>query len=161
VISSAIADIAETLSQNYESFGATTWLNQAVEAAIEPDSCFYFQNEARLQGRLTFDLTQNPPPDLVLEIDTTYKSLERFPIYSRLDVSEIWCYDQGQLRIYLLQQNRYVESERGLVFPSLKVQELPELMAENRDSPPATLRERGRLALRRAVREWVRQQQDN
>lgn len=45
---------------------------------------FYFQNEARIRGQLNFDLNQDPPPDLVLEIDLTSKSLPRFPIYARL-----------------------------------------------------------------------------
>jgi len=101
VISSAIADIAETLNQNYASYGATTFCNQAERVAIEPDKCFYFQNEVQVRGRLTFDLAQDPPPDLILEIGTTHKSLERFPIYAGLDVPEIWCYDQRQLRLYL------------------------------------------------------------
>lgn len=83
----------------------------------------------------------------------TSKSLARLPIYVRLGVPEIWCYDQGRLRVYLLQPNQYVEAEQSQVFPTLKVQELPRLIEENRD--------RGRLALRRAVRAWVKQQQEN
>lgn len=148
VISSTIGDLAEALNQNHESYGATTWLRQAEQVGLEADNCFYFQNEARIRGQLTFDLNQDPPPDLALEIDSTRKSLARFPIYARLGVPEIWCYDQGKLSIYLLQQDQYVEAEQGRAFPSLKIQELPQLIEVNRDS--------GRLALRRAVRAWVK-----
>jgi Uma2 family endonuclease len=146
----ALKDIAEELNQNYESYGSTTWRKPAKQAGLEPDNCFYFQNEALVRGKLDFDLTQDPPPDLALEIDITSKSLARLPIYVRLGVPEIWCYDQGQLRIYLLQQDQYVEAERSQIFSTLKVQELPKLIEENRD--------RGRIALRRAVRQWVREQ---
>lgn len=149
-ISIAIEDIAEVLEQDYESYGSTTWRKQAEQAGLEPDNCFYFHNEARVRGKLTFDLTQDPPPDLALEIDLTSRSLNRFPIYARLGVPEIWCYDHGGLNIYLLQNDQYEQSEHSLVFPSLKVQELPGVIEENRSQ--------GRLALRRAVREWVRQQ---
>ena len=79
-LSIAIEDIAETLEQNYESYGSTTWRTQAEQAGIEPDSCFYFQNKALVRGKLTFDLSQNPPLDLALAIDLTSKSLNRFPI---------------------------------------------------------------------------------
>lgn len=147
-ISIAIEDIAEALNRDYESYGSTTWRRQAKQAGIEADNCFYFQHEAKIRGKLTFDLDQDPPPDLALEIDITRKSLARFPIYVRLGVPEIWCYDEGKLSIYLLQQDEYVQAEQSQVFPSLKVQELPRLIEENRD--------RGRLALRRAVREWVK-----
>ncbi|MEE4246599.1 MAG: Uma2 family endonuclease, partial [Kangiellaceae bacterium] len=111
-------------------------------------NCFYFQNEATIRGRVDLNLEHDPPPDLALEIDITRKSLPRFPIYVRLGVPEIWCYDEGQLSIYLLQQDDYVQAEQSQVFPTLRVQELPQLIEENR--------ERGRLALRRAVREWVK-----
>jgi Uma2 family endonuclease len=149
----ALKDIAEELTQDYESYGSATWRKQAEQAGLEADNCFYFQNEALVRGKLKFDLTQDPPPDLALEIDITSKSLARFPIYARLGVPEIWCYDRGELRIYLLEQGQYGQVEQSRVFPTLKVQELPQLIEENRGL--------GRLALRRAVREWVRRQKGN
>ncbi|QKD82707.1 Uma2 family endonuclease [Thermoleptolyngbya sichuanensis A183] len=149
-LSIAIEDIAEILEQNYESYGSTTWRKRAEQAGIEPDNCFYFQNETRMRGKLTFDLDQDPPPDLALEIDLTSKSLNRFPIYQRLGVPEIWCYDQGQLTVYRLQAGEYRPVDQSTVFPALRVQELPQLIEVHR--------EQGRLALRRAVRDWVREQ---
>lgn len=60
----AIEDMAETLELDYESYGSTTWRKQAKQAGLEADNCFYFQNEARVRGRLDLDLSQDPPPDL-------------------------------------------------------------------------------------------------
>ncbi|MBD2388710.1 Uma2 family endonuclease [Cylindrospermum sp. FACHB-282] len=148
VISDAVKDMAEELDLDYTSLGSTTWKQQRKMAGVEPDNCFYFQNEALVRGRLDFDLQRDPPPDLALEIDVTSKSLNRFSIYARLGVPEIWCYDSGELKIYLLQDGEYVESEKSLVFPSLKIRELPNLIEQNRAN--------GRRAIRRAVREWVK-----
>ncbi|HEY9691634.1 MAG TPA: Uma2 family endonuclease [Oculatellaceae cyanobacterium] len=148
VIGTSIQDIAEELEINYESYGSTTWKREARLAGIEPDNCFYFQNEAKIRGRLQFDLNQDSPPDLALEIDLTSKSLNRFPIYARLGIPEIWCYD-GNLKIYLLQNEDYIEVENNSVFPMLRVQELPALIEQYRPD--------GRLAVRQAVRRWVRQ----
>lgn len=146
-IGDAVKDISEELNLDYESYGSTTWRKQAEQAGLEPDTCFYFQNEALVRGKLTFDLTQDLPPDLALAIDLTSRSLNRFPIYARLGVPEIWCYDQGVLSVYLLQAGRYEQRAQSLVFPSLKIQELPGLIEAHR--------EQGRLALRKAVRQWV------
>jgi Uma2 family endonuclease len=149
-LSIAIEDISETLDQNYESYGSATWRKQAEQAGIEPDNCFYIQNEALVRGKLTLNLDQDPPPDLALEIDLTSKSIHRFSIYARLGIPEIWCYDQGQLTVYRLQSGDYQSVAQSLVFPMLKVQELPSLIEAHRTQ--------GRLALRRAVRAWVRDQ---
>ncbi|MEA5583436.1 Uma2 family endonuclease [Nodularia harveyana UHCC-0300] len=148
----AIEDIALELDLKYESYGSTTWKQQSRMAGLEPDDCFYFQNEAAIRGKLDLDLNQDPPPDLALEIDVTSKSLNRFPIYARLGVPEIWCYDSGELKIYLLQNGEYIESETSLVFPSLPIRELPRLIEENRTE--------GRRAMRKAVREWVKSVSD-
>ncbi len=148
VISDAVKDIAEELNLDYDSLGSTTWKKERQMAGIEADNCFYFQNEALVRGRLDLDLQKDPPPDLALEIDVTSKSLNRFSIYARLGVPEIWCYDSGELKIYLLQDGEYVESERSLIFPSLEIRDLPKIIEQNRAN--------GRRAIRKAVREWVR-----
>ena len=102
------------------------------KAGIESDNCFYFQSEALIRGKLQLDLNQDPPPDLALEIDVTSKSLNRFPIYARLGVPEIWSYDAGEIKIYQLQGPEYIEKEQSLVFPNLKVQEIPSLIERHR-----------------------------
>lgn len=143
----AIQDIAEVLERDYESLGSTTWKREVKMAGVEPDNCFYFQNEGLIRGQLHYDLEVDPPPDLVLEIDLTSKSLDRFPIYARLGVPEIWCYDSGELKIYQLEEGEYLEVENSAVFPELRVQEIPVVIDRNREG--------GRRAIRRAVREWA------
>jgi len=145
----AVQDIAEELELNYESLGSTTWKRESRMAGVEADNCFYFQNEAAIRGRLDLDLRKDPPPDLVLEIDITSKSLDRFPIYARLGIPELWCYDSGELKIYHLQDGKYIESQRSLVFPNLAIRELPKLIEQHRAD--------GRRTIRRVVREWVRE----
>ncbi len=149
VIGDAVKDIADELDLDYESYGSTTWRKRLKMAGVEPDNCFYFQHEAEVRGRLDLDITKgDPPPDLALEIDLTSKSLNRFPIYARLEVPEIWCYDEGVLKIYHLQDGDYVEAETSLALPQLPVRELPQLIE--------THRARGRRAIRKAVRDWAR-----
>lgn len=149
VISDIVKDIADVLDLDYESLGSTTWKRESRLAAVEPDNCFYFQNEAAIRVKLQFDLNQDPLPDLVLEIDLTSKSLNRFPIYARLGVPEIWCYDTGELKIYQLQNGDYGETETSMVFPNLAVKEIPRLIEQNRSL--------GRRAIRKAVRAWVKE----
>ncbi|MGK7883198.1 MAG: Uma2 family endonuclease, partial [Crocosphaera sp.] len=117
---------------------------------VEPDNCFYFQNEPLIRGKLTFDLNQDPPPDLALEIDLTSKSLDRFPIYARLGVPEIWCYDSGILSIYQLEGEAYIETQKSYIFPNLNLKEIPLLIESSRQL--------GRRVFRKTIREWVTKQ---
>ena len=148
-ISDAVKDIADELEIEYESYGSTTWRQKIKAVGVEPDNCFYFQHEAQVRGRLDLDLSQgDPPPDVVLEIDLTNKSLERFPIYARLGVPVIWCYDSGELDIYHLQNGEYVAANSSLALPQLSLKALPKLIAAHRLE--------GRRAVRKSVRQWVR-----
>ena len=148
IIGDLIKDLADELELNYESFGSTTWKKEATLAGSEPDNCFYFQNERAVRGRLDIDLAQDPPPDLVLEIDITSKSLDKLPIYARLGVPEIWRYDGGILKIYHLQAGQYQETDFSLAFLSIPVKKIPDFIIKN-----IAL---GRRKLRQNFRVWVR-----
>ncbi len=111
-ISIVIEDMAEVLEQDYECLGFSAWEREVKKAGIEPDNCFYFQNESLIRGKLVFDLDHDPPPDLALEIGLTSKSLDRFPIYSRLGVPEIWCYDSGLLQQFPIKRTTKKLSQR-------------------------------------------------
>jgi len=145
-----VQDLADVVDIDYETLGSTTWKRQDLLAGVEPDNCFYFQNERVIRGKLDFDLTQDPPPDLVLEIDVISKSLNRLPIYARLGVPEIWRYDKGQIKIYQLQGNTYVETSTSLAFPLFPVERIIPFIQQHRAA--------GKKAMRRAFRDWVRQQ---
>ena len=64
---------------------------------------------------------------------------------------EIWCYHNAALTIHLLKGDRYRNSETSLAFPSLPVQELPQLIED--------YRMQGKRLMRREFRQWVRDHQ--
>lgn len=149
IIGDLIKDLAEELSLDYRSFGSTTWKRQKKLAGAEPDNCFYIQNEHLIRGRLNIDLSQDPPPDLVLEIDITSKSLDRMPIYARLGVSELWRYDKKVLHIYQLQAGNYNETDSSLAFGTFPLKEIPNFIEQNLSASTRVLRQ--------SFRAWVRQ----
>ncbi len=78
------------------------------------------------------------------------KSLDRFPIYARLGVPEIWCYDSGNLKIYQLKAEAYIEQEKSFIFPTLNIQAISSLIK--------SYRQLGRRTFRKAVKEWIKKQ---
>lgn len=149
-ISIVVEDAAELLEYDYECYGSSTWKREMMQSGVEPDNCFYFQNEALVRGKLEFDLDKDPPPDLALEVDLTSKSIPRLPLYARLGVPEIWQYENGALAIYQLQQGEYQTSPTSAIFPQLNILELPKLIKQYRPL--------GRRAFRQAVKKWIWEQ---
>lgn len=113
------------------SLGSLTMKRSEQRKGLEPDCCFYIQNEAAVRELDRLDFEIHPPPDLVVEVDNSSGSLDKFPIYVALKVPEIWRLRGGVLLIHLLndEQTGYGEVERSLAFPQLPVQELPLFMA--------------------------------
>jgi Uma2 family endonuclease len=78
------------------SFGSTTWKRRDLAKGLEPDECYYIQNEPRVRGRTNIDLKRDPAPDLAIEVDITHNPLDRAGVYAALGVGELWRYDGEQ-----------------------------------------------------------------
>jgi len=126
-----ISAIAEERELDIESFGSTTYKREDLKQGVEPDCCFYIQNAELIAGTDKLDLDIHPPPDLVVEVDITSPSVERFPIYAALGVPEIWQYAGGQVKIYILQNKNYAEAEESRALPKVTGEVLIGFLAES------------------------------
>ncbi|MHC5729749.1 MAG: Uma2 family endonuclease, partial [Nostoc sp.] len=97
-----IIALAEELGIEIRSAGSTTLKRKISKRGIEPDTCYYIQNELAIRGKETLDLENDPPPDLAIEIDITSSSVNKLGIYSALGVTELWRYDGQNLKFYQL-----------------------------------------------------------
>ena len=85
----------------------------------EPDSCYYIKNEPVIREKEDVIVGQDPPPDLVLEVDITNPSDRRLPIYALLGIPEIWLYDGYDLAFFALESGKYLPITKSLSFPHL------------------------------------------
>ena len=142
--------LAEEFDINSRGLGSTTFRREDLKRGFEPDSCFYFQNEPLIRAKDRLDLTIDPPPDLVVEIDITNPSLDKFSIFAQLGVPEVWRYDGTTSSIFHLEGNSYVERQSSGVLPAVTNAVLTDFLAESLTT--------SRLAWLRKVRDWARQQ---
>ena len=61
IISDLLKALLEELDREFLTLGSTTFKNKAMLKSIEPDQCFYIQNEAAVRGKKRLDLTVDPP----------------------------------------------------------------------------------------------------
>ena len=104
--------------------GSTTFTRADLARGFEPDACFYIQHVEALHHPEYIDLTVDPPPDLVIEIDITSPSLNKLPIYAALGIPEVWRYTREGLTLYQLLQDGYVPTEISKVLPGIQRQDL-------------------------------------
>jgi Uma2 family endonuclease len=149
IISDLVKALLEELDTEFISLGSTTFKNQFMAQGIEPDQCFYIQNEPQIRGKKRLDLTIDPPPDLALEIDITSRTHPK--IYQSLQVPELWRFEKGNLQINVLQDGVYIESQTSLNFPNLPlIDVIPQYLEQSRII--------GRNTTIKNFRIWLRQE---
>jgi Uma2 family endonuclease len=148
----------EELDLEIRSLGSRTCDREDLAKGLEPDQCYYIQNEALVRGIEQIDLVCFPPPDLAVEVDITSSSLDRFSIYTDLKVPEIWRYDGRSLTIYYLDTGEYRICDRSIALPLLTTSEITRFL-ELRFPKQETQTPVGENSLVKQFRQWLRSQQ--
>ncbi len=139
----------EELDIEIRSLGSRTCDREDLAKGLEPDQCYYIQNEALVRGVEQIDLNQLPPPDLALEIDITSSSINRMSIYAALEVPEVWRYNGQTLVILRLYNGEYVSHDRSIAIPVLTAEAILKFLALR-----TTI---GETSLVKQFRQWVRE----
>jgi Uma2 family endonuclease len=131
LISSFVEALADELEIEIRQLGSLTLEREDLIRAIEPDTCFYIQNESQVRGK-EIKLPNVPPPDLVVESDYTRSSLNKFKIYASLGVPELWRYRKQSLQVYQLVEEKYEQTDKSLAFPFLPIAEIPGFIEQSK-----------------------------
>ena len=129
VLGRFVETLAEELDIRIEPFGSTTFKRLGFSGA-EPDECFYVTNIDLVRTKKRFEANQEPAPDLVVEVDITSSSKDRFAVYQDLGVPEIWLYDGNSFQIMRFEGDEYKAFEESSIFPNLPLSEIGNFMQE-------------------------------
>ena len=118
-----IATLVELMGMRMKTMGSTTMNYPQLNKGAEPDNAYYIQNQPLVKGR-NVDFSQDPPPDLVVEVDITHTDIAKNQFYASLGVPEFWRFNGKVWRIYQLQEGVYVEVEVSPTFPQVPKEQL-------------------------------------
>lgn len=147
-----VETLAEEANIPIYPLGSTTFKRVDVSGA-EPDECFYFREIESVQGKKRLDLTEDPPPDLVIEIDVTSSSRLRLQVYADLGVPEVWIYDGELLAIHQLQDKNYSTAQESQFFPGISIFKIADFLQQANTTDYLTLVKQFRC--------WVQEQIGN
>ncbi len=148
IIGRLVEIILDEMELEFRPLGATTFKNKKMSKAVEPDECFYIQNETKIRGKDRIDLEQDPPPDLAIEIDLTSRT--HFNNYEKLGVPELWRFNGKSLNINILENGIYIQSNTSRQFPNIPLQEaIPRFITESRTH--------GRTKMIKSFKVWLKE----
>ena len=105
--------------------GSSTLKRIRKQKGLEADQCYWVANEPAVRTKKRINLRDDPPPDLVIEIDVMNSVVNRPRIYAALSVPELWVLGRdGTLAGFALEQRTWQPIERSRSFPFLRVADL-------------------------------------
>ena len=127
-----ISTLVELMGLRMKTMGSTTMNYPHLKKGAEPDNAYYIQNQPLVKGR-DVDFSQDPPPDLVVEVDITHTDIAKNRFYSSLGVLEFWRFDEKVWRVYQLQEWVYIEVEVSPTFPQVPKDRLYAFLEEAKE----------------------------
>ncbi len=124
--------MVELMGLKIKTMGSTTMNYPGFKKGAEPDNAYYIQHQPLVKGR-NVDFSQDPPPDLVVEVDITHTDIAKNQFYSKLGVPEFWRFNGKVWRIYQLQEKVYVEVEVSPTFPQVPKERLYTFLAQAKE----------------------------
>ncbi len=126
---------AAEMEIDFVSSGQTTFKKER-KTGFEGDDTFYFSylDELRQPGK-QIDLTQDPAPDLVIEVDITNPSLKKFPLFAALGITEVWRWHDNELTIFHRVGDDYEPRTTSHFLPNVTSAEVSELVYEQQVVP--------------------------
>ena len=146
-----IATLAEEMNLPLRCYGDMTCDKKKTLRGLEPDECFYIQNERAVRLKDDIDLTIDPVPDLAVEIELSRARRDRLSVYAGVGVPEVWRYNGKRLTFQVLSKDgkSYIDSNVSRAFPKLQLADLQRFV-ELRTQLDET-------SLIRSFREWARE----
>ena len=111
---------------SYEKVSTTVLRGEELDRGVEGDDAYYVHNAAPPPEAEHWDAAIHEPPELIIEVDLTSRSIDKEPIYAALGVAEILRMDDTVLRLLVLNDggDGYDDASQSGLLPGLPVAEL-------------------------------------
>lgn len=130
-------------------FGSASLRSYRRLIGVEPDLTFYIGKAPsdslvpKIENEVKF------PPDIVVEIEISNLAVNKFSIYSELGIPEFWRFTNGELRIYILNdEGEYIRSLNSGYLPVVSEKLLSEFINRGATENPVDLLDDFENALR-------------
>ena len=146
-LSLLLQTILMELEIEHQNCGSTTFTKKGIRKGFEPDSCFYIDSLAKIEGKTNLGVENEIAPDLIIEVNRTSSSVPRMPIFAAFGVKEIWRLSKNEVRFYTLEEGVYLETENSITVPILTSQKATEFLLD--------AQKLGNVAWAKKIKHWT------
>ena len=122
-IGSLIGRLVETYTEvrgiEVQTVASTTFRRKDLQKAFEADESYYIEHAAQIRPKEEIDLTIDPPPDLVIEVEITSSAIHKLKLFAAMGVPEVWRHNGERLQMYGLIQDAYEAIDTSRALPNL------------------------------------------
>ncbi len=116
LIGRIVETYTEMLDIEIQTVASTTFKRKDLQKAFEADESYYIEHAEQIRPKEEVDLTIDPPPDLVIEVEITSSAIQKLKLFAAMGVPEVWRHDGERLQMFTLSDGKYVpiETSRAL-----------------------------------------------
>ncbi len=115
----SVETYTEVLGIEIHSVASTTFKRKDLQKAFEADESYYIEHAEQIRPKDELDLTIDPPPDLVIEVEITSSAIRKLKLFAAMGVPEVWRHDGARLQMSVLSAGQYVSIDSSSALPGL------------------------------------------
>ena len=123
----------EVLGIEVQSVASTTFKRKDLQKAFEADESYYIEHAEQIRPKEEIDLTIDPPPDLVIEVEITSSAIHKLKLFAAMGVPEVWRHDGEQLQMFVLENGQYEPINSSRALPGLTSSTINSLLEKRFD----------------------------
>ena len=118
---------------------STTFRRTDLEKGFEADESYYIEHAETMRARDEIDLSIDPPPELVIEIEITSPAISKLDLLASMGVQEVWRCDGETLTLVRLTNDRYEPITDSIALEGFPISIAQSLLAERLNQGVTTL----------------------
>ena len=149
LIGRLIETYTEVRGIEIQSVASTTFKRRDLQKAFEADESYYIQHAERIRPKEDIDLTIDPPPDLVIEVEITSSAIRKLKLFAAMGVPEVWRHDGEKIGMFELAGEDYRPCDNSRSLPELTARTINGILEQRFELGETAIIREFRLSLQR------------
>lgn len=133
LIGRLVETYTEVHSIEVQSVASTTFKRKDLQKAFEADESYYVEHAEQIRPKEEIDLTIDPPPDLVIEVEITSSAIRKLQLFAAMGVPEVWRHDGEHLQMFAIVNGQYEPMNSSHALPGLTSAAIDSFLAKRFD----------------------------